>query len=368
MSSLGATVHVLRFSSQPVNTENPVRIDRMIKAAVKDIEPNVEWWSVNKVDSLKDKRLIVAIDADEIGGQKDLYDWLRRLSQINLREGSLPLSGSTACVLVNSDGPYYTKRLAQYAIFHMNRFGCRFLGHPLVEAVDDLQNFKTWKKVVDIPLENLLEAKCRELGTRLRDFRVTGIENPKILVLHSSSHDTSNTLRLWSMVAKHLNGFEMKEHRIEDDKIAECKGCSFKTCMHYSEMKSCYYGGMMVEEILPAMEWADAVIWVCPNYNDAISAKLMAVINRMTVLYRRITFYDKRLFGIIVSGNSGSDLVMTQLLGAVNINKGYMLPPQFGFSAIANDPGSIEEAPDIYDGARTFAENIIEEFAVGDLV
>lgn len=362
MSSLGATVHVLRFSSRPANSESPLRIDRMIKAAIKDLEPNVEWCDVNKLGGLKNKRIIVAVDADEIGGQKELYDWLRCLSQKVQGGEKSPLGGSTACILVNSDGPYYTKRLAQYAIFHMNRFGCRFLGHPLVEAVDDLQNFKTWKKVLDIPLESLLHAKCSELGLRLRDFKVKGIENPKILVLHSSSHDTSNTLRLWSMVAEHLEGFEMKEHRIEDDKIAECKGCSFKTCMHYSEMKSCYYGGMMVEQILPAMEWADAVIWVCPNYNDAISAKLMAVINRMTVLYRRITFYDKRLFGIIVSGNSGSDLVMTQLLGAVNINKGYMLPPQFGFSAIANDPGSIEEAPNIHERARAFAENIIEEF------
>lgn len=367
MSSLGATVHVLRFSSRPVSPGKSLRIDRMIEAAVKGLEPNVVRCDVSKMNGLKNKRIIVAIDADEIGGQKELYDWLRRLSQDYQASGCPPLSGSTACVLVNSDGPYYTKRLAQYAIFHMNRFGCRFLGHPLVEAVADLQNFKTWKKVVDIPLEKLLEAKCSELGVRLRDFKVAGIKKPKILVLHSSSHDTSNTLRLWSMVAEHLEGFEMKEHRIEDDKIAECKGCSFKTCMHYSEMKSCYYGGMMVEQILPAMEWADAVIWVCPNYNDAISAKLMAVINRMTVLYRRITFYDKRLFGIIVSGNSGSDLVMTQLLGAVNINKGYMLPPQFGFSAIANDPGSIEQATNIHKRAKAFADNIKAEFAL-DLV
>lgn len=65
----------------------------------------------------------------------------------------------------------------------------------------------------------------------------------------------------------------------------------------------------MVKESLPAIEDADCVIWLCPNYNDSISAKLMAVINRLTVLYKRVRFWDKSLFSIIVSGNSGSDCV-----------------------------------------------------------
>lgn len=359
---MSSTAYVLRFAENPAQTDVALRIDRMIDAGVRDLIPDVEFCDVEKVSILKDKKIVVAIDVDEIGGQAQLYAWLRRLTKIHKETGVGPLDGSTACILVNSDGPYYTKRIAQYVIFHMNRLGCRIIGHPIVEAVDQLQNFKTWKKVVDISLEMLLEAKCKELVMRLVNFKLEKKSKPKLLVLHSSSHNTSNTLKLWNLVAKNLEDYEIREFRIEDDKIAECKGCSFKTCMHYSEMKSCYYGGMMVEEILPAMEWADAAIWVCPNYNDAISAKLMAVINRMTVLYRRITFYDKRLFGIIVSGNSGSDLVMTQLLGAVNINKGYMLPPYFSLSAIANDPGSIMEIEDIELKAKGFANTILNEF------
>jgi len=31
----------------------------------------------------------------------------------------------------------------------------------------------------------------------------------------------------------------------------------------------------MVKEILPAIEDVDCIIWLCPNYNDAISAKLL---------------------------------------------------------------------------------------------
>jgi len=355
----------MRFAKELTRRDDESsRLNRMIASAVEELGNDVENVDVSKVITLKDKHLLIAVDSDEIGGHPELYNWLRRLYAEKERTGEDPLSGSTGALLLNSDGPLYTKRIAQYTIFHMNRLGCRFIGHPLVEAVDALQNFKTWKKVVDISLEDLLSAKCRELGKRLSDYKVPRTEKPKILVLHSSSHDTSNTLKLWKLVENYLDGFETQEFHIEDDKIAECKGCSFKTCMHFSEMKSCYYGGLMVEKILPAMEWADAVIWVCPNYNDAISAKLMAVINRMTVLYRRITFYDKRLFGIVVSGNSGSDLVMTQLLGAVNINKGYMLPPNFGLSAIANDPGSILEVEDIDHRAKCFAETIKKEFLI----
>jgi hypothetical protein len=64
----------------------------------------------------------------------------------------------------------------------------------------------------------------------------------------------------------------------------------------------------------------------------------MAVINRMTALYKRVKFGDKTLFSVVVSGNSGSDCVAKQLIGALNINKGFRLPPYFALTATANDP------------------------------
>ncbi|WDC84159.1 NAD(P)H-dependent oxidoreductase [Caloramator sp. mosi_1] len=94
---------------------------------------------------------------------------------------------------------------------------------------------------------------------------------------------------------------------------------------------------------LPAIEEADAVVFICPNYNDAVSANLSAVINRITALYRRNPFYDKMLFSVIVSGNSGGDSVAKQLIGALNINKGFILPPYFAIMEIANDMGEIKK-------------------------
>lgn len=117
----------------------------------------------------------------------------------------------------------------------------------------------------------------------------------------------------------------------------------------------------MVEEIFPEIEKADAIVWICPNYNDSVSANLMAVINRLTALYRRTKFFDKTLFGIIVSGNSGSDSVAKQLIGALNINKSFRLPPHFAIMATANNPGDIKAVPGIEEKARLFAQNMLRE-------
>ncbi|MPN20298.1 hypothetical protein SDC9_167676 [bioreactor metagenome] len=117
----------------------------------------------------------------------------------------------------------------------------------------------------------------------------------------------------------------------------------------------------MAEEVLPAIEKYDAIVWLCPNYNDAIAANLTAVINRLTVLYRQMSFHEKSIFAIVVSGNSGSDSIAKQLIGALNINKGFRLPPYFSLMAIANDPKSIFQVEGIEDKGREFAKNMTIE-------
>ena len=52
----------------------------------------------------------------------------------------------------------------------------------------------------------------------------------------------------------------------------------------------CFYGGAMVENIYPAVKWADAILLLCPNYNDALSANMTAFINRLTALFRTTRF------------------------------------------------------------------------------
>lgn len=243
----------------------------------------------------------------------------------------------------------------------MNQLGCRFPGHPAVEATASLLNFATWRKIRNESLNEICIELCANLGERFAAYNPEPVNNPRILALHASVKETSNTLSLWNMVKAHLMDCTIQELHVENGRVLDCKGCSFKTCTYYSLNNSCFYGGMMVEEIFPAIERADAVLWLCPNYNDAISANLAAVINRMTALYRKTPFYNKTLFSIIVSGNSGSDSVARQLTNALCINKGFNLPPRFSLMATANDPGAVSQIPGIEAEAKAFAENMLKE-------
>ena len=165
------------------------------------------------------------------------------------------------------------------------------------------------------------------------------------------------------MIKENLNhensNFSITEIQIEAGEVMDCKGCLFELCLHYGERNACFYGGQMVKEVIPAIEESDVIIWLAPNYNDTLAANLTAVINRLTVLYRKIKFYDKKIFGIIVSGNSGSDSVAKQLIGALNINKGFFLPPNFSIHETANDPNAIYEVENIRSDAQAFSAHIL---------
>ena len=124
-------------------------------------------------------------------------------------------------------------------------------------------------------------------------------------------------------------------------------------------MCSCFYRGVIVEEVYPAILNCDALVMICPNYNDAVSANLSAFINRLTALFSQVRFYNKAVFAIVVSGYSGGDIVARQVLGALNMNKSFLLPANFALFATANDPFSVERVQDINEQAKLFAENML---------
>lgn len=328
----------------------------IVKIVTKDYQP-VIIKTFKDLPDLRDKKIIFAIELDECGFNISLFEILLELKQ----RGDDALSGSRSVIIIQSSSELFTKSTAQRIIFLANQMGCRFPGHPVVEATYNFNNFLTWQKTFNLPLMDIYKKQSKELVKKLMEENLKLINRPKILVLHSSLFRTSNTLMLWRIVKENFTGEDIKEFHVENGTVVDCRGCSYKTCIHYSEEKGCFYGGIMIKEILPAIEDADCIIWLCPNYNDAISAKLMAVINRMTVLYKRVRFWDKTLFSIIVSGNSGSDCIAKQLIGALNINKGFRLPPYFVLMATANDPGAIKKVPGIEEMAKKFTENVIRE-------
>jgi multimeric flavodoxin WrbA len=335
-------------------------ISSMLSEMIKEVTAYTNYTLVQDsthIPCLQNKKILFVSENTDIDCDIAMLEFFSKLYE----KGDKCLLGSVAAVLVHSNTEHGTKRTSQDIIYLANNLGCSFIGHSVVEATSTLRNFITWQKILNLSLKEICLNMCSKLRNRLLEYDPIAINNPKILVLYSSPHKTSNTLDLWHMTSKHLSTYNIKELQIENGKVLDCNGCSYKLCNHYGKQNKCFYGGVMVHDVLPAIEESDAVIWLCPNYNDAIAANLTAVINRLTVLYRQIDFYDKNVFAVIVSGNSGSDSISKQLIGALNINKGFRLPPYFSIMAIANDPGEIFNIPQIHKRTEDFAENIKKE-------
>ncbi|MBU5426053.1 NAD(P)H-dependent oxidoreductase [Tissierella pigra] len=336
--------------------ENPSKLLSKMMSTVLDNRDFTIVKSADEVENLQNKRILFVLELNEIGTSNVLNNIFSKLYKM----GKDSLKDSEGTVLIHSNYTMFTKTMAQSVIFLANNLGCSFVGRPLVEATGNLENFIAMEKVYNMPLENICLYQCQELGKRFFCDDFNSIEKKKkLLVLHSSNRQVSNTLTLWDMVKKSLHNIEINEINVGNGNVLDCKGCPYKTCKHLGNQSRCFYGGIVVEEIYPAILEADSLLFICPNYNDMITANLVATINRLTALYRQTKFYDKSIFSIIVSGYSGGDALGKQLISSLNMNKTFRLPPYFSLMAIANDKGSIEKVPNIETLANSFAERII---------
>ena len=166
---------------------------------------------------------------------------------------------------------------------------------------------------------------------------------------------------LWSGVRERLEGrCAVREIGLRNGTLSDCSGCPYTMCLHFGEQGGCFYGGVMQDEVYPAVRTADALVLLCPNYNDALSANLTACINRLTALFRQTRFYDKAVFAIVVSGYSGGDMVARQTIAAMNMNKSFYLPPHFALIETANSPGQALALPGVQERLEGFAQNILD--------
>ena len=278
-----------------------------------------------------------------------------------LREDRTLLEGCAGGVITDGESDLYTKAVSRELVFTANQAGCAFVGRPLVEGTGTLSNFSVVAQLLNTNEETAYRRSAVELVRRLLAFcSAEGRPRRKILVLHASIRKTSNTLVVWDRAEEYLKdeGFEIRTISLQNGTLYDCAGCPYRTCLHYGEQGSCFYGGVMAEEVYPAVREADALVMLCANYNDALAANLTAFINRLTALFRQIRFYDKALFAVVVSGYSGGDLVAEQLIAALGMNKSFYLPPRFALLETANNAGQAMTLPGIEDRIRAFAENI----------
>ena len=305
---------------------------------------------------LEKQRILFAVSLDASGVN---YPYYELLAFLRTHPGCL--EGCVGGIVVDGPGALYTKAIARELALAASLAGCTFPGRSLVEAIGDLQNFQVQARNAGCDLPTAYRLATTQLVERVRTFAPPRAKRPNLLVLHASSRETSNTLALWGRVREELAPVcDITEIGLRNGTLEDCAGCPYTTCLHFGEQGDCFYGGVMVQEVYPALRDADAVILLCPNYNDALSANITAAVNRLTALYRTTSFHDKAVFALIVSGYSGGDIVASQVVSALNMNKGFWLPARFCLMETANDAGTAIRLPGIEERLREFSGRIRE--------
>ena len=337
-------------------TRKTERLQAILDASLKgySYEEIVTAEEFEKTD-LRGKKLLFSISLGESGINLEYYSMLKL---IRLRRDCF--EGSVGGVIIDGNSELFTKSVSRELVFSANRSGCTFPGRPLVEGTRSLKNFNIRAQNFQVDNLGAYMIAGRQLVYNMLQFKPLAKKQPKILMLHASEYKTSNSLSLWEMVREHLGECDIREISIRNGKVMDCRGCPYETCRHFAEEEKCFYGGPIVEDVYPAVLDCDALVMVCPNYNDALGANLAAFINRLTALVMTHKFYDKCLFGIVVSGYSGGDLVAQQLISAMNMNKTFRLPGHFSMLETANNPKEILEIEGIEKRAESFARTILK--------
>lgn len=300
-------------------------------------------------------RLLWVID---LGAEGVNLEYMRMLRL--LRSPGFSLEGCTSAMIIDAQSELYTKSTAEELALALNLCGSALVGRSLVEGTASLENFRISAR--NLGTDDLFAAYCdsaKKMTENLLHFAFPLNEHPRVTVLHASNPKRSNTLALAGQVEKRLQGLvHFREIGLRNGTLYDCSGCPYEICLHFGEKNSCVYGGIMVDDVYPSILESDAILMVCPNYNDSVSANITGCINRMTALYRKRAFYDKAMFAIIVSGYSGSDNLAGQLIAALNMNKSFFLPPHFAMLETAFAPGSAMALEGIGERLDGFAENM----------
>ena len=311
---------------------------------------------------LRGRRILFAVAVDEAGPDPSFYAFLRRLG----RKRNC-LSGSTACLVVDGATELHTKSAAQELVLAANMAGCRFPGRPVVEATGSLYNQHIQARNLGLSWQETYRWRVRDLVQRMEDFQPPKFRRPKVLLIHASDQKRSNTLAMGRAVCARLEDrCDVREIQLLNGTVYDCRGCGYQACLHFSQDNSCFYGGVVAREVRPAIREANLLLVLCPNYNDALGANLVALINRRTALVVQKDLSDTYVAAVVVSGYSGGDIVARQLLGAMSLNRGCILPPGFCLMQTAHDPGDAMKAFGVEALVEQFAVRLREELILDD--
>ena len=311
---------------------------------------------------LAGNRVLFAVGLSEHGLDADVVALIAAL-----RQNPAAMEGATGVILLDGAGELYTKQTADMLALAANLAGCRFPGKPLVEATGSLDNWNVQSLRRGVSLAGAYRQAARELVQRLIGFSPEKKARPKVLLLHASDRTTSNTLQIGMALSERISPYcDIHEISLQNGAIFDCRGCSYKTCAHFARQNSCFYGGVITNDVFPAINECDALLLLCPNYNDSVSANILAFINRLTSVLVYNSLYEKQLYAVIVSGYSGSDIIAQQVLGALCLNKTFSLPPRFCLMQTANNPGEAMQAEGMAQRMDAFALQMVQTLKKDD--
>jgi len=335
--------------------EKSGRLAAVLEQALAGVTVAETIETVEQLHAFRNHKLLFAVVVGVSGINLEYYRMLR-----HIRIEPELFEGCTGALLVDGLTELYTKYIGRELVFTANRAGCAFIGRPLVEATASLSNFQIIAELNEVDQYGAYLLSARETVQRLLASSPPRPRNRRLLMLHASSHATSNTFALWRLVKQGLKSWDVTEIGLRNGEISDCSGCPYSMCRHFGDQGGCFYGGVIATDVYPAVLSCAKLVLLCPNYNDALSANLSAFINRLTALTRQRRFYEKSLYALIVSGYSGSDIIAGQLIAGLNMNKSFYLPPRFAMLETANDPGSIFNLAGIEERAVAFAARLAD--------
>ena len=334
------------------------RFKRMLECAIQGVFGNVEtirdmedFFVKASKGYFRDKKIIFAVHLGESGVNLEYYRLLQQIRlDLNMFEGAV------GGIIIDGEGELFTKNLGRELAFAANMSGMTFPGKPLVEATADLYNYNIQAKNLGTSNMQAYMESARKLFIKVLEFEKLD-KAKKILALHSGQRGKSNSITLWDMAKEHISG-EIQEISLRNGEVFDCQGCGYEVCKNFGERDKCFYGGVITKSVYPTILEVDAVVLICPNYNDALGANLTAFVNRLTALFITKDFSKKKVYGIVVSGYSGGDIVGGQIISGLNMNKAFVLPPRAILTETANNPGSIRERHGIMEKAAIFGSTI----------
>ena len=239
------------FVIYPQKRAEEGRLDQVLRAALEGISAQVvdsmeELWEngdhENGTERFQGGRLLFAVPLGKNGVNRGYYEILAWL-----RCGKPVLEGALAGFLIDADSELYTKAAARELAVAANQAGAALVGRPLVEGTASLDNYIIQAANMGTDRLGAYKKSAGILAEQLMEFQWSPRKEPHLLVLHASSHKTSNTLEVWNAVREKIEDHvEIREVSLRNGTLEDCSGCPYQMCLHFGERGKCVYGGPIV--------------------------------------------------------------------------------------------------------------------------